>query len=301
MAAGNRAPWPPAVREIHYRSAADGTDQPALFYASGNAAPRPLLVALHTWSGDYRQPSGAPYADWCIARDWRLIGPDFRGPNDRPAATGSWLATGDLVSATEYATAHAAIDPARVYLAGVSGGGHTALLAAGRVPWLWAAVSAWAPIADLAAWHGQCRARGLRYADDLERACGGSPDAGPAIAAQYRQRSPLGVIANARGLPLDINAGIRDGHTGSVPIDHSLRAFNALAAPPDRIADADIRALTDSAAAPPRLRSDDDPTYGARRPLFRRRSGAARVTIFDGGHEIVFAAALHWLAQQRKG
>ena len=302
MATASRAPWPPAVRDIRYRSAADGTDQPALFYTSGSAAPRPLLVALHTWSGDYRQPASVPYAAWCIARDWRLIHPDFRGPNNRPEATGSALVTGDIASATDYAVAHAAVDPARVYLVGASGGGHAALLTAARVPHLWAGVSAWVPIADLAAWHAECRARGLRYADDLVASCGGAPDDGPAVAAQYRRRSPLGVLAAARGVPLDINAGIRDGHTGSVPVAHSLRAFNALAAPADRFAEADIRAVTANAAIPPAFRgADPDPAYGDQRPLFRRRSGAARVTLFDGGHEIIFAAALGWLARQRKG
>jgi hypothetical protein len=42
----------------------------------------------------------------------------------------------------------------------------------------------------------------------------------------------------------------------------------------------------------------DDPSYGARRVLFRRASGKARVTIFEGGHEVVEAAALAWLVAQ---
>jgi len=43
-----------------------------------------------------------------------------------------------------------------------------------------------------------------------------------------------------------------------------------------------------------------DKTYGAKCVLFRRQSGTARVTIFQGGHEIIPAAALHWLAKQQR-
>jgi hypothetical protein len=34
--------------------------------------------------------------------------------------------------------------------------------------------------------------------------------------------------------------------------------------------------------------------------LFRRESGMVRVTVFDGGHEIIHHAALAWLAAQQK-
>ena len=48
---------------------------------------------------------------------------------------------------------------------------------------------------------------------------------------EYRIRSPLGRLSSAAvaGVPIDLNAGIRDGHVGSVPIGHTLRAFDALA------------------------------------------------------------------------
>jgi hypothetical protein len=44
--------------------------------------------------------------------------------------------------------------------------------------------------------------------------------------------------------------------------------------------------------------SIDDPSFGKKQPLFRRRSQTAEVTIFQGGHEIVYEAALGWLAKQ---
>ena len=81
-----------------------------------------------------------------------------------------------------------------------------------------------------AAWHAFCAGKGYRYAKDVEACLGGPP--APEREAEYRKRSPLFSLAQARGLPIDIQSGIRDGHGGaSVPIDHSLRAFNALAVP----------------------------------------------------------------------
>ena len=44
-----------------------------------------------------------------------------------------------------------------------------------------------------------------------------------------------------------------------------------------------------------------DASFGIHAPIFRRASGNTRVTIFEGGHEIVHQAALNWLAKQRKG
>lgn len=293
--------WPPAVRRVSIVSRADGSEQMAAFYDSGSARARPLLVALHTWSYDYDQEMNIPYAAWCIAHDWVLIAPSFRGPNNRPAATGSELAAQDVLDAVAWAEAHARVDRRRICLVGVSGGGHMALLMAGRTPDLWAGVSAWVPITDLAAWHAECRAAGRPYADDLERSCGGAPGDGPAVDTQYRARSPLTYLHSGARTPLDINAGIYDGHTGSVPISHALRAFNAVAAAGDRIGEADIAHFVAHAAVPPRLAGEwPDPLYGERRVLFRRQSGNARITIFDGGHEIIYEAALNWLAGMRR-
>jgi hypothetical protein len=102
-------------------------------------------------------------------------------------------------------------------------------------------------------------------------------------------------------MPLDINAGITDGHTGSVPISHSLRAFNLLAAEKDRVAEEDIKYLVEKAQVPNQLKKElGDPTYGAKPLLFRARSGKTRITLFDGGHEIIYEAALTWLSRQQK-
>jgi len=296
--------WPVQVREIRHASADDPKGQPALFYAPKSKTPVPLLVGLHTWSADYRQANpGAQYATWCIDKGWAFIHPNFRGPNRTPGACGSDLVVKDILAAVDYAKTHANIDASRIYLVGVSGGGHAALLMAGRAPDVWAGVSAWVGISDLKAWHAECKKAKRKYARDIELSCGGAPGASKAVDRQYAQRSPLTHLPAARkaGVPLDINTGIKDGHSGSVPVSHSLRAFNAVAAPPDRIAETDIATITRTAEVPTHLKLKISARhYGPKIPLMRKTSGPARVTVFKGGHEIVVAAALNWLAGQKK-
>lgn len=294
--------WPPQVVEIRYRSAADDTDQPAMYYDSGSARQRPLLVALHSWLGDYRQTTSAPYARWCIENDWLMIHPDFRGPNTNSDAMGSDLAVADILSAVDYVKANAPVDDSRIYLVGVSGGGHASLLSVGRAPAIWAGVSAWAPINDIAQWYDETANRKLAYASHIESASGGVPHPGTAAAEQARLRSPSTYLKNARGVPLDINAGIHDGHAGSVPVSHSLNAFNLVAAEADRLSPDQILDFVNHRSVPDGLAGEParDGAYGRKSVLFRRESGAARVTIFEGGHEIVPEAALKWLAKQRK-
>lgn len=284
-------------------SRVDGTLQPARFLAPTAAGAVPLVVGLHTWSGDYRQLYMPAIEAWCAEQGWAYIHPDFRGPSWTPEATGSDLAVADILDAVAWARTAAAIDGRRIYLVGGSGGGFHALLMAGRAPEVWAGVSAWVPISDLAAWYHECRARQFGYAEHIVRSCGGAPGSSPAVDEQLRRRSPLTWLAQARGLPLDINAGIHDGHRGSVPVSHSLRAFNAVAAAGEAVAEDDIRFMVEHEAVPAALQDTGliDDSYGARRVLFRRHSGAARVTLFEGGHEVVESAARAWLSRQCRG
>ena len=293
---GTSATWPKGVREVSIPSTADGTAQPALFWEAPRQEERPLLVALHSWSGDYRQTAGIAYATRCMERRWHFLHPDFRGMNRCPAATCSDLAVTDVLDAVEFARRHARVDNCRIYLVGVSGGGMAALQVLGKAPALWAGVSAWVPISDLAAWHAETKARRLYYTQQIEASCGGPPGVGPAVDFQYWNRSPLHFLARASGVPLDLNAGIHDGHEGSVPISHSLHAFNVLAQRSDRLSESIIAELVRDAQVPQALRSKDhDATYGTNTVLFRRESGSVRITLFDGSHEILHDAAFAWL------
>jgi pimeloyl-ACP methyl ester carboxylesterase len=294
------ASWPEGVESTTHPGA-DGTPQPMMAWFPPAGRPAPLLVALHSWSADHRQVSDA-YATWCMTKGWAFIHPEFRGPNRRPEAMGSELVVKDILAAVAEAQRRRAIDPDRIYLMGGSGGGYASLLMAGRAPELWAAVSAWVPIHDLRAWHAECTRAKRAYAGMMEAACGGAPGASAAVDEQYRLRSASTWLAQATGVPIDINTGIHDGHRGSVPVSHALNAFNQLAAAARRLPQADIAHLTAKQEIPPHLRAEAaaDPLYGAKTVLFRRESGHVRITVFEGGHDVIFAAGLAWLEQQRR-
>ncbi|MFM9000633.1 MAG: alpha/beta hydrolase family protein [Opitutia bacterium] len=285
-------------------STKDGTKQRAIWWrpdsaARGTEGPAvPLLVFLHSWSGSIEQ--GPPWIAQAKKMGWALVAPDFRGPNRRPEACASDLAVQDVLDAVEHARREARIDDARIYLVGGSGGGHMSLVMAARAPQVWAGVSSWCPITDLAAWHAESATRKNSYARMLEQSCGGPP--GPATEAEYRRRSPLFLLASAVGVPIDISTGIHDGHTGSVPVSHTLRAFNVLAAADRRIPDEAIAAMVSERKIPDALAAErqEDPER-AKAVLFRRVSGSARVTIFEGGHDSESSSAVLWLSRQRKG
>ncbi len=288
------------AENVEIRSSLDGAAQPAIVdLPETSAQPVPLLVHLHSWSSRFDTSNNfADIRAEAKQRGWAFVSPDFRGVNDHPEACGSELAVQDVLDAVEWVSKRTAIDPRRVYLAGSSGGGYMALVMAGRSPQTRAAVSAFVPISDLAAWHTFSKEKDSRYWKMLEGCIGYPPTHGMAV-QPYRRRSPLHFLPLALGLPIDIQTGIQDGHTGAVPASHSLRAFNALAAPADRVAEADIEAITKDARIPERLAAKiDEPRL--KRVLFRRTSGPARVTIFDGGHEADFPAAVRWLEQHRQ-
>ena len=282
---------------------ADGTTQPAFVMLPEGFSPdgpaRPLLVSLHSWSSDYTQrheelESGA------LERGWIYLHPDFRGRNDNPEACGSESAQQDILDAVAWAKREYPVDEDRVYLTGSSGGGHMTLQMAARHPDQWTAASAWVPISDMAAWYDTHRTRDTRYAEMMRGCTGGEPGESEAIDREYRERSPLTWLAGAKDVPLDIAAGIRDGHEGSVPIRHSLEAFNAVAraAGGEPVSEDEIVEL--SAGPEARLSSPresdqaEDPALG-RAIYLRRTAGKARVTIFEGGHEGVASAQLDWL------
>lgn len=293
--------WPASVQPVNI-PASDGAVQRAMWFTPDSSEKKPLLVGLHTWSSSYASTGGdVVYAEWCIAQGWAFVHPDFRGPNNTPPALGSDRAVQDVVESVEWAKKQTDIDENRIYLVGVSGGGHMAMLMAGRHPEIWAGVSAWCGIGDVARWHGEHTKNGKsdRYGQNIEAALGKIPAKDDPDAWK---RSPESCLANAATVPLDIAHGIHDGRQGSVPFQHSLRAYNAAVKPEARLDAAGIESFYATQKLPSGWpAAARDPVYGIHQPVFRATSGNARITIFDGGHEIVHQAALNWLSKQRKG
>jgi poly(3-hydroxybutyrate) depolymerase len=296
----------PALREVQIDSTMDGTAQPSLVWAPETAkeAPTPLLVYLHSWSGDFRQDNSA-WQRQAVERGWIYLHPNFRGRNDNPQAGGSPAARRDVLDAIDWAASEFRVDPQRIYLAGTSGGGHMAMLLAGHHPRRFSAVSAWVGISDLAEWHRFHVLNGKpdNYAQMVAACCGGEPGASEEIDRQYRDRSPVFHLHRAKDVPLDLNAGADDGHTGSVPVWHTLRAFNVVAEAVggEPVSEAEMHQLASARrlSHPGPTDQGTDPEYG-RELRLRRAAGRCRVTIFDGGHEGLAAAACAWLAQQSR-
>lgn len=276
--------------------------QPAMCQPAKGESPRPLLVALHTWSFSY----DANCSDYCKVAEqynWHMIHPHFRGPNWTPEGCGSDLVVSDLEDAVAYMKQNYNVDPAKIYLVGGSGGGHCSLLLAARRPELWSAVSAWCPISDIALWHKQSNERKNNYGKHIEQACGGAPCESEKALYEARLRSPLTWLPNATDqVTLDINTGIHDGHTGSVPVGQAIRAFNAVAAEEDRISEEDIAYIEVNEKIPEHLAAKEgDPAYGKHTVYLRIQSKRARLTLFEGGHDILPSVSAEWLERQAFG
>lgn len=297
----------PMLKKITVTSTLDKTPQTSLLWAPKTAReePTPLLIWLHSWSADYRQEASLDYQKQAVRRGWILLLPDFRGPNKRPEACGSKLARTDIVDALGHVERHYKVDPERVYLAGASGGGHMTLLMAGYYPQRFSAVSAWVGITDLPEWYRFHAPEGKPqgYALDILGVLGGKPGESQEIDADYRARSPIHFLHQVGDLHVDIAAGVKDGHTGSVPIAHSLQAFNRIAATngDDGVSDDEAEQLwtAEKLTSPQASDQVTDETYG-REILLRRISGNSRVTIFQGGHEGLPEACCAWLAKQQR-
>jgi dipeptidyl aminopeptidase/acylaminoacyl peptidase len=208
------------IRELTVSSTLDGSEEKVLLYHPRTGEKVPLVVGLHTWSYD-RFNQVDHMLPYCLERGWALLLPEFRGPNLRSnprarQACASPQAVQDVVDALETVVSRHAIDTGRVYLLGGSGGGHMALIAAARHPGRWAGVSAWVPITDLAAWHGQ----NPDYAPHVEACCGGAPGSGALADGEYRERSPLTHCGKLSRVPLSVHHG---RHDPIVPYSHSWK------------------------------------------------------------------------------
>lgn len=296
----------PQLLETRIPCTHDAQQQPIRYWAPEGARDQttPVLLLLHTWSGDYTQDH-SPWQQQAVERGWIYVQPNFRGRNDHPEACGSPAARQDILDALDWAIDRYQVDAKRIYLAGVSGGGHMSLLMAGYHPQRFSAVSAWVGISDLAEWYRFHSPDGepQEYARMLAASCGGPPGESDEIDREYHNRSPIHYLQHALDLPLDICAGVKDGKTGSVPIHHSLRAYNVIAKAGGK--ETISQATMDELWQQGRLTSPqpgdeaDDPSFG-RKIHLRRHAGEARVTIFEGGHEGLPAAACGWLAQQSR-
>jgi dipeptidyl aminopeptidase/acylaminoacyl peptidase len=292
----------PQIKHIKIRSSMDGSYQSALFYNSGSDKKKPLLLALHSWSADYQHHYSIPFGIWASINDWVLIHPDYRGAFTNKNATASELALQDILDALNYALNHAKIDSNRIYITGFSGGAMVTLIMVGKYPQLWAGAAAWVPVYDLAKWYQELRKSRYNYAVHIRNSCGGPPLDGSDSFLECQKRSVSSYLKKAYGkkVPVYIATGINDKF---VMPSHSIMAFNDLAEKEDRITLYDMEYIDKYRKIPGNLETTCQDSFfsDVGLPLlFERKSNTVILKIFEGKHDIIFNAGLHWLSRQRK-
>lgn len=275
--------WSDEFALIEIPSSIDSTSQPVYFYASQPGIPKPLVVSLHTWSGDYAQYD--PLAKIVRKSGWNYIHPDFRGPNWTKDACLSKKAIADINDSIQYAKDNANVDTSNIFVVGVSGGGYATLGSYLKTKHKVRAFLSWAPISDLTAWYYQSKSRGTKYAGNILKCTSDGEDFNQQKA---EERSPISweMPEKPKG-QLEIYAGINDGYTGSVPISHSIMFFNRLVKhygyTGSVVGQADIiKLLTRSIE-----RTKTLSTIGGREVVYKRDTKPVSLVIFDGTHEML--------------
>lgn len=280
--------WPEPFRLVETNSSLDGVVQKSWFYGAEGDELRPLLVSLHTWSGDFNQKD--TLAKMAVDHNWNYIHPDFRGPNWSAEACCSLLALEDIDEAIDFAISQGNVDPARIFVNGVSGGGYAALAVYMRSRHPIRKILAWVPISDLTAWYEQSVVRGANYANHILQCTNSGSDS--LDVEEARRRSPLFWETPRRDTRLMIYAGVYDGIQGSVPITHTLNFYNKVAR--------DLGAFASSSLVSPEekvwLLEHRKPIQpglwvGDRGLCLRKKYKTIEMVIFEGNHEMIVEEA----------
>jgi len=294
--------WPSEAKQIEIPSTADGKIQKAYFYRSPDASPRPLIVSLHTWSGNYQQKD--TLIQFCIQRGYHYIHPDFRGPNQTPEALGSELVVNDIDDAISYGLANASVDPGNIHVIGVSGGGHATVLTYMKSRHDIRSFSAYVGIYNLIDWYHESMGRKNKYGHDILLAT--SPGSKSLNNEETKKRSPFYMttpVEKRKTSKLNLYAGIHDGYTGSVPVSHTLEMYNKVVS--------DFQPDAKSALVPAEYihtmvkeRSlpgfENTGTYMNRRIIYQNNyRNLINLIIFEGTHEMPPGDALHHIPSRQ--
>jgi pimeloyl-ACP methyl ester carboxylesterase len=285
--------WADDFKLVDIKQNGDSNVQKAYFYQARSKKPRPLVVSLHTWSGDYAQRDDE-IANLCRTHDLNYIHPDFRGANNTANACCSELALSDIDDAIGYAISNAKVDREDIYVVGVSGGGYATLSFFMRSKHRIRSFSAWASISDLVAWYQESRDRKRKYADDILK-CTMSED-GQLNIAKAKAKSPLywkTPVEKVSSAKLFIHAGIHDGYKGSVPISHSIDFYNKILSDCGATDSSNFVTTSERSSLlkqiPPAGVIGD---IGGRKLYLEKHYKNVTLMIFEGGHEMLFDTAL---------
>ena len=287
--------WPEPFQSVEILSPMDGELQKAWYFPCSGGEKRPLLVSLHTWGGDYNQND--PLAPLAVKENWNYIHPDFRGPNRTAKACCSEFALDDIDQAIDFAIKQGNVDPDRIYVNGVSGGGYAALALYMRSRHHIRSISVWVPISDLAAWHKQSVIRrATNYADNIIQ-CTGSQDNVLDI-EEAKARSPIFWDVPGRDTRLHIYAGVFDGIQGSVPITQSINFYNKLVADLGAVDEKSQVSVEEKAwLLEHRMPSVAMGEIGDRKICLQKQFKTIDLIIFEGNHEMLIDVAYHNILQ----
>ncbi len=288
--------WPGEFKTTEIKSSLDGEMQKAFIYFTKSEMPQPLIVSLHTWSGDYTQID--PLTKKILEKDWNYIHPNFRGPNKTPKACGSKYVVSDIDDAISYAIKNGNVDTTNIHVIGMSGGGFATMLTYMKSKHRIKTFSAWAGISNIVEWYYESLGRKSNYATHISLATTGT-SSGIDI-NDAKSRSPFFMetpVTRRENSKLFLYCGIHDGYTGSVPITHTIDFYNKLVT--------DFEVENTSAKVPSSVREimlrqqmllDTKATgkLGDREIIYQNSfQDKLYLTVFEGSHEMIVDVALN--------
>jgi hypothetical protein len=278
-----KSQWSDQFQEVLMKSTSDGTLQAGYFFGSTSSIAQPLVVSLHTWSGDYQQYD--PLAEIVAYKNWNYIHPDFRGANLSQESCLGEKVVSDIDDAIRFAFNNGNVDEENVIVIGQSGGGYVALGAYLRSSFTLKAVVAWNPISDLDSWYWESLVRNPVYSKNILQ-CTSKGVLLNSDVAKWRSPITWEVPPERRG-KLEIYAGINDGHVGPVPISHSMTFYNKIVDhygyKKKRISDERMNRLL--VRTP--LEKVFAKSIGGRKVYFEEDAGMISIVIFEGDHEML--------------
>jgi len=278
--------WKDKYELINIESSYDRNIQKAYFFRSESLENGPLIVSLHSWSGDYTQRDDL--AALCVSNDINYIHPDFRGPNNTENACCSDAVMSDIDDAITYAISKGTIDTTRIFIIGVSGGGYATLCSFMKSIHEINTFSAWVPISDLEAWYHESSVRGTKYAYDILACTSSKNHLDENIAEEKSPISWSTPVDKLESSKLYIYAGVNDGIQGSVPITHSINFYNKL------LEDLSVSERTKYVSADEKLKLlefrkplADYGSVAERAVCLKKEYGNLKLVVFEGNHEML--------------
>ncbi|MEC7264482.1 MAG: hypothetical protein VXW38_12135 [Bacteroidota bacterium] len=260
--------------------------QPVYLYRAKSHKPKPLIISLHTWSGNFNEYD--PLAAICVEKDINYIHPNFMGANDAPESCCSDRVIEQIDDVIEYALYNLKIDEENIHIIGLSGGGYAALchFMKSKIPIT--SYSSWVGISDLEAWYFQSKSQKNSFWKDILDCTGSEKNL---EVAEARKRSPIYLpidVVKQKKVDLNLFTGIHDGIRGSVPITQSINFYNRIVSelyPNDSgnlVSTKETLYLMEYRKPIGNFGEIDG------RPLcLVRNNGHIGLYIFDGGHEIL--------------